>query len=103
MGRSRVLAGLARAIVDIAARARSGDLALDELSGGTFTFTNIGSEVALFDTPILMPPQAAILATGAIRKQPRVVFDSVGNGGWRRCRSLPGHGSASLRGGGFRR
>jgi pyruvate dehydrogenase E2 component (dihydrolipoamide acetyltransferase) len=73
------LAGLARAIVDIAAWARSGDLALDELSGGTFTITNIGSEGALLDTPILVPPQAAILATGAIRKQPRVVVDSVGN------------------------
>jgi len=45
------LAGLARAIADIAARARSGDLKPDELSGGTFTITNIGSQGALLDTP----------------------------------------------------
>jgi pyruvate dehydrogenase E2 component (dihydrolipoamide acetyltransferase) len=73
------LAGLARAIVDIAARARSGDLRPDELSGGTFTITNIGSQGALFDTPILVPPQAAMLGTGAIVKRPRVVTDDTGN------------------------
>ncbi len=73
------LAGLARAIADIAARARSGDLKPDELSGGTFTITNIGSQGALFDTPILVPPQAAMLGTGAIVKRPRVVVDDTGN------------------------
>ncbi len=73
------LAGLARAIADIAARARSGDLKPDELSGGTFTITNIGSHGALFDTPILVPPQAAMLGTGAIVKRPRVVIDENGN------------------------
>jgi pyruvate dehydrogenase E2 component (dihydrolipoamide acetyltransferase) len=73
------LAGLARAIADIAARARSGDLKPDELSGGTFTITNIGSQGALFDTPILVPPQAAMLGTGAIVKRPRVVVDEAGN------------------------
>ena len=73
------LAGLARAIADIAARARSGKLKPDELSGGTFTITNIGSQGALFDTPILVPPQAAMLGTGAIVKRPRVVIDSNGN------------------------
>jgi pyruvate dehydrogenase E2 component (dihydrolipoamide acetyltransferase) len=73
------LAGLARAIVDIAARARSGGLKPDELSGGTFTITNIGSQGALFDTPILVPPQAAMLGTGAIVKRPRVVVDDTGN------------------------
>jgi pyruvate dehydrogenase E2 component (dihydrolipoamide acetyltransferase) len=73
------LAGLARAIADIAARARSGDLRPDELSGGTFTITNIGSQGALFDTPILVPPQAAMLGTGAIVKRPRVVLDDTGN------------------------
>ncbi len=73
------LAGLARAIADIAARARSGDLKPDELSGGTFTITNIGSQGALFDTPILVPPQAAMLGTGAIVKRPRVVVDDSGN------------------------
>jgi 2-oxoglutarate dehydrogenase E2 component (dihydrolipoamide succinyltransferase) len=73
------LAGLARAIADIAARARSGDLRPDELAGGTFTITNIGSQGALTDTPILVPPQAAMLGTGAIVKRPRVVVDDTGN------------------------
>jgi len=73
------LGGLARAIADIAARARSGDLKPDELSGGTFTITNIGSQGALFDTPILVPPQAAMLGTGAIVKRPRVIVDAFGN------------------------
>jgi pyruvate dehydrogenase E2 component (dihydrolipoamide acetyltransferase) len=73
------LAGLARAINDIAARARSGGLKPDELSGGTFTITNIGSQGALFDTPILVPPQAAMLGTGAIVKRPRVIIDEAGN------------------------
>jgi 2-oxoglutarate dehydrogenase E2 component (dihydrolipoamide succinyltransferase) len=73
------LGGLARAIADIAARARSGALKPDDLSGGTFTITNIGSQGALFDTPILVPPQAAMLGTGAIVKRPRVVVDENGN------------------------
>ena len=73
------LAGLARAIADIAKRARSGGLKPDELSGGTFTITNIGSQGALFDTPILVPPQAAMLGTGAIVKRPMVVTDENGN------------------------
>ncbi|WBP93839.1 2-oxoglutarate dehydrogenase, E2 component, dihydrolipoamide succinyltransferase [Mycolicibacterium neoaurum] len=73
------LGGLARAIADIATRARSGNLKPDELSGGTFTITNIGSQGALFDTPILVPPQAAMLGTGAIVKRPRVISDEFGN------------------------
>jgi pyruvate dehydrogenase E2 component (dihydrolipoamide acetyltransferase) len=73
------LAGLARAIADIAARARSSNLKPDELSGGTFTITNIGSQGALFDTPILVPPQAAMLGAGAIVKRPRVIVDEFGN------------------------
>lgn len=73
------LAGLARAINDIASRARTGGLKPDELSGGTFTITNIGSQGALFDTPILVPPQAAMLGTGAIVKRPRVIIDEQGN------------------------
>lgn len=72
------LAGLARAIADIAARARSGDLKPDELAGGTFTITNIGSEGALFDTPILVPPQAAMLGTGAVVKRPVVLTAADG-------------------------
>ncbi len=72
------LAGIARAIADLANRARSNGLKPDELSGGTFTITNIGSQGALFDTPILVPPQAAMLATGAIVKRPVVVTDASG-------------------------
>ncbi|MFD6106397.1 2-oxo acid dehydrogenase subunit E2, partial [Nocardia salmonicida] len=63
---------------DIANRARTGGLKPDELSGGTFTITNIGSEGALFDTPILVPPQAGMLGTGAIVKRPVVVTDEAG-------------------------
>ncbi|MFZ2240951.1 MAG: 2-oxoglutarate dehydrogenase, E2 component, dihydrolipoamide succinyltransferase, partial [Gordonia amarae] len=73
------IAGLARAIADIAARARSGGLKPDELAGGTFTITNIGSQGALFDTPILVPPQAAMLGTGAIVKRPVVVTEPDGS------------------------
>ena len=73
------LAGLARAIADIADRARTGGLKPDELAGGTFTITNIGSQGALFDTPILVPPQAAMLGTGAIVKRAVVITDHDGD------------------------
>ncbi len=73
------LAGLARAIADLAERTRNNKLKPDELAGGTFTITNIGSNGALFDTPILVPPQAAMLGTGAIVKRPVVVADAEGN------------------------
>jgi len=67
------LAGLARRIADVAARSRDSKIGPDELSGGTFTITNIGSVGALFDTPIINQPQVGILGTGAITKQPIVV------------------------------
>jgi 2-oxoglutarate dehydrogenase E2 component (dihydrolipoamide succinyltransferase) len=67
------LAGLARKIADVAARTRANKIGPDELSGGTFTITNIGSAGALFDTPIINQPQVAILGTGAIAKEPKVV------------------------------
>ncbi|MFW0792827.1 2-oxoglutarate dehydrogenase, E2 component, dihydrolipoamide succinyltransferase [Gordonia sp. CPCC 205515] len=75
------IAGLSRAIADIAARARKGvgGLKPDELAGGTFTITNIGSQGALFDTPILVPPQAAMLGTGAIVKRPVVITGADGS------------------------
>ena len=69
------LAGLARQIADLADRTRSGRVSPDELSGGTFTLTNIGSRGALFDTPIINQPQVAILGTGAVVKRPVVVED----------------------------
>ncbi|WP_051388116.1 2-oxoglutarate dehydrogenase, E2 component, dihydrolipoamide succinyltransferase, partial [Saccharopolyspora rectivirgula] len=73
------LGGLARKIADLAERTRNNKIKPDELSGGTFTITNTGSRGALFDTPILNPPQVGMLGTGAVVKRPVVVSD--GNGG----------------------
>ncbi|TQM10933.1 2-oxoglutarate dehydrogenase, E2 component, dihydrolipoamide succinyltransferase [Pseudonocardia kunmingensis] len=67
------IAGIARRIADVAQRTRDNKIGPDELSGGTFTITNIGSAGALFDTPIINQPQVAILGTGKITKQPTVV------------------------------
>ena len=69
------LGGLARKIADVANRTRNNQVNPDELSGGTFTLTNTGSRGALFDTPILLPPQVGILGTGAVVKRPVVVDD----------------------------
>ncbi len=73
------LGGIARKIADLAARTRDNKIGPDELSGGTFTVTNTGSVGALFDTPIFVPPQSAILGTGAIVKRPVVAKDADGN------------------------
>ncbi|QWF83158.1 2-oxoglutarate dehydrogenase, E2 component, dihydrolipoamide succinyltransferase [Amycolatopsis sp. CA-230715] len=73
------LAGLAHKIADLAARARSNKIKPDELAGGTFTITNIGSNGALFDTPIIMQPQSGMLGTGAVVKRPVVIADAEGN------------------------
>ncbi|MCO1657099.1 2-oxoglutarate dehydrogenase, E2 component, dihydrolipoamide succinyltransferase [Pseudonocardia humida] len=67
------IVGLAKRIADVAARTRANKIGPDELSGGTFTITNIGSAGALFDTPIINQPQVAILGTGSITKQPAVI------------------------------
>ncbi len=67
------IAGLARAIADLADRTRNNKIAPDDLAGGTFTITNTGSRGALFDTPIINQPQVAILGTGALVKRPVVV------------------------------
>ncbi|MFD4250807.1 2-oxoglutarate dehydrogenase, E2 component, dihydrolipoamide succinyltransferase [Amycolatopsis thermoflava] len=72
------LAGLARAIADVAARTRANKIKPDELSGGTFTVTNLGSNGALFDTPIINQPQSGILGVGAVVKRPVVVTDADG-------------------------
>ena len=69
------IGGLARKISDLADRTRSGQVAPDELAGGTFTLTNTGSRGALFDTPIINQPQVAILGTGTVVKRPVVVTD----------------------------
>jgi pyruvate dehydrogenase E2 component (dihydrolipoamide acetyltransferase) len=72
------VAQLAVAIDDVATRTRENRIAPDELSGGTFTVTNTGSRGALFDTPIINAPQAAILGTGAVARRPGVVRDANG-------------------------
>ena len=69
------IGGLARKIGDLANRTRLGQVAPDELAGGTFTLTNTGSRGALFDTPIINQPQVAILGTGTVVKRPVVVED----------------------------
>ena len=67
------IAGLAKAIADVAERTRGNKIMPDDLAGGTFTVTNTGSRGALFDTPIINQPQVAILGTGAVVKRPVVV------------------------------
>ena len=69
------LAGIAHAAADLADRARSKRLQPNDLQGGTFTVTNIGSIGSLMGTPIINQPQVAILATGAIKKKPVVLED----------------------------
>ncbi|WP_342025188.1 2-oxoglutarate dehydrogenase, E2 component, dihydrolipoamide succinyltransferase [Arthrobacter citreus] len=73
------IAGLAKRIGDVGSRTKNGKIGPDELSGGTFTITNIGSVGALFDTPIINQPQVGILGTGAIVKRPVVLTDAEGN------------------------
>ena len=67
--------GLTRKAANMAERARNKELQPDELQGGTFTVTNIGSLGSLMGTPIINQPQVGILATGAIQKRPVVVED----------------------------
>jgi pyruvate dehydrogenase E2 component (dihydrolipoamide acetyltransferase) len=69
------LAGLAKAIADVAGRTRDGKIGPDELSGSTISLTNTGSRGAVWDTPIINQPNAAIFATPAIVKRPVVVDD----------------------------
>ena len=73
------LTGLARAVNDLADRARNNRLKPDEISGGTFTLTNFGTYNNLSGTPIINQPQAAILGTGAVRKMPAVVETPEGD------------------------
>lgn len=73
------IAGIAKAINDLAARTRASKVTPDELSGGTFTITNTGSGGALFDTPIVNQPEVAILGVGTIVKRPMVQRDQDGN------------------------
>jgi 2-oxoglutarate dehydrogenase E2 component (dihydrolipoamide succinyltransferase) len=67
------LTGLARAVNDLAERARNNRLKPDEIKGGTFTVTNFGTYNNLSGTPIINQPQVAILGIGAVRKVPAVL------------------------------
>ena len=75
----RSFLGLARAIVDVADRARGKKLQPDEIQGGTFTITNPGGFGPQFGTPIINQPQVAILGMGGLFKEPVVVTDENGN------------------------
>lgn len=67
------LTGLAKKVNDLARRARDNKLSPDELSGGTFTISNVGSFGNVMGTPIIMQPQVGILALGAVQKKPAVI------------------------------
>jgi pyruvate dehydrogenase E2 component (dihydrolipoamide acetyltransferase) len=69
--------GLAKAVVDLAERARGKKLKVDEIQGGTFTITNPGVFGSLFGTPIINQPQVGILGVGTIEKRPVVRDDAI--------------------------
>ena len=67
------LVGMAKAVNDLANRARQNKLKPDEIQGGTYTVTNVGTFGSIMGTPIINQPQVGILALGAIRKMPAVI------------------------------
>jgi 2-oxoglutarate dehydrogenase E2 component (dihydrolipoamide succinyltransferase) len=69
------LTGIARQLDVLAAKARNKKLTMDDLSGGTYTFTNNGSFGVLFATPVILQPQVGIFATGVIKKRVMVMED----------------------------
>lgn len=73
------LEGFSLAVNDLAGRARENKLQPDEIQGGTFTFTNLGSFGSLIGTPIINQPQVAILAAGVITKKPVVLETTMGD------------------------
>ncbi|MGL4597918.1 MAG: dihydrolipoamide acetyltransferase family protein, partial [Bacteroidia bacterium] len=73
------LIGLTKNVNDLATRARANKLQPDEIQGGTFTLTNVGSFGNVMGTPIINQPQVAILAVGAIRKRPAVLETPQGD------------------------
>lgn len=70
-------ADIEKAIADVAKRARDGKVSVNELQGGTFTITNGGTFGSMMSTPILNPPQSAILGMHSITKRPVVVNDQI--------------------------
>jgi 2-oxoglutarate dehydrogenase E2 component (dihydrolipoamide succinyltransferase) len=73
------LTGLAKVVNDLAKRARESKLKPDELSGGTFTVSNVGSFGNVMGTPIIMQPQVGIIALGAVQKKPAVIETPYGD------------------------
>ncbi len=73
------LIGLSKKVNDLANRARNNKLSPDEISGGTFTVTNVGTFGNVMGTPIINQPQVAIMAVGAIRKKPAVIETPFGD------------------------
>ncbi|MCX2720154.1 dihydrolipoamide acetyltransferase family protein [Lentiprolixibacter aurantiacus] len=73
------LVGMAKVVNDLANRARNNDLKPDEIQGGTYTVTNVGTFGSVFGTPIINQPQVGILALGAIRKVPSVIETPQGD------------------------
>ncbi|HLU08455.1 MAG TPA: dihydrolipoamide acetyltransferase family protein [Oceanobacillus sp.] len=73
------LMGIARAVNDLATRARNKQLKPDEVQGGTFSITNHGVSGSLFATPIINQPQAGILGVGVMEKRVKVITDANGN------------------------
>jgi 2-oxoglutarate dehydrogenase E2 component (dihydrolipoamide succinyltransferase) len=69
----RNVIGLAKAIADLANRARTKKLTPDDISNGTFTITNYGIFGTIFGTPIINQPEVAILGVGAVQKKPVVI------------------------------
>lgn len=73
------LVGMAKVVNDLAGRSRNNNLKPDEIQGGTYTVTNVGTFGSVFGTPIINQPQVAILALGAIRKVPSVIETAEGD------------------------
>ena len=73
------LVGLTAKVNDLAARARVNKLKIEELEGGTYTLSNVGTFGNVMGTPVIMQPQVAIMAVGAIRKKPAVIETAGGD------------------------
>jgi len=73
------LLGITKAVNDLANRARNNQLKPDEISGGTYTLTNVGTFGNVMGTPIINQPQVAIMAAGAIAKKPAVIETPEGD------------------------
>ena len=73
------LSGLAIRVNDLAKRARANQLKPDELAGGTYTMSNVGTFGNVLGTPIIMQPQVGIMAFGAIKKKPAVIETPEGD------------------------